>query len=133
MDPILKEDIRVRLPAVSNDSGVKSDLKPLRPEHGPGQASAVHSLSVVTTSLSPFPPLPAAPSAPTKFLPSLPTPEQRKRLLTRNIRAIPPQLQNHHKTGCIKDFRPEKGSKGQLHTPPPHLSKPSPLIARSLM
>lgn len=135
MDPIFKEDIRVRLPAVSNNKlSVKSDLNPLRPEHGQGQSSAIHSLSVATTSLSPFPPLPSASSAPIKFLPSLPTPEQRKRLLTRNIRAIPPQLQNHHKTGFIrKDFRPEKGNKVQLHTPPPPLSKPSPLIVRGLM
>ena len=33
MDPIFKEDIRVRLPAVSNKlSGVKSDVKALRPD-----------------------------------------------------------------------------------------------------
>ena len=72
--------------------------------------------------------------APTKSLPSLPTPEQRKRLLYRNIRAIPPQFQHHHKIGFIKkDVRPEKGSKVQPHTPPPPLSKSSPLVVRSLV
>lgn len=136
MDPIFKEDIRVRLPAVSNNlSGVKSDVKALRPDHGQSQASSIHhSLPIDATSLAPLSPLPSAPSAPTKSLPSLPTPEQRKRLLYRNIRAIPPQFQHHHKIGFIKkDVRPEKGIKVQPHTPPPPLSKSSPLIVRSLV
>lgn len=130
MDPIFKEEIRVRLPAVSNKlSGVKSEVKPLRPEHGQGQASSIHSLPVITTSLSTFPPLPSASPAPVKFLPSLPTPEQRKRLLNRNFKAFTPQPQTHPKTGVIKkDIRPEKGTKAQPLTPPPPLSKPSPLF-----
>lgn len=128
MDPIFKEEIRVRLPAVSNKlSGVKSDVKPLIPEHGQGQASSINSLSVITTSLSPFPPLPSALPVPVKFLPSLPTPEQRQRLLNRNFKAFAPQPQNHHKIGVIKkEIRPEKGTKAQPLTPPP-LSKLSPV------
>lgn len=138
MDPIFKEDSRDRLPAVSNNlSGVRSELKPLMPGHGQGQgqgqAASIHSLPIVTTSLSPFPPLPTS-SVQIKFLPSLPTPEQRKILLLRNIRAIRPQPQNDLRTRFIKkDIRPEKGSRDQPHTPPSPWGKPSPLIVRSLM
>lgn len=124
---IFKEDIRVRLPAVSNKlSGVKSDMEPLGPEYEQGQASSVHSLPVDTTSFSPYPP--PLPSAPPRLLPSLPTPEQRKILLSRHLRAFNPQPQYHHKTGSIKkDNRPEKDNKAQPLTPPPPLSKPSPV------
>lgn len=129
MDPKLKEEIRVRLPAVSNKlSGVKSEVKPLRPEHGQGQASSIHSLPVFTTSLSPFPPLPSASPATVKFLPSLPTQEQRKRLLHRNFKAFTPQPQTYHKSGFIKkEIRPEKAVKAQPLKPPPPLSKLSPI------
>lgn len=72
-----KDNIKVRLPPVSN--GVEFDLKPPTniPEHGQGKAS--DPLPPIIYSIKP---------PPVKPLPALPTPEQRKILLERNLKAM---------------------------------------------
>ncbi len=99
-----------------NSSRAKSDIHmALGAEHGHHNRSGRSS----TPSLHSLP-------APT-ILPSLPTPEQRKKLLYRNVKGLQrPQGQQNNRNGFTgRESKAEKWNKGQLHPPVLSSSKTS--------